>query len=147
MPVDVTVEVIIDRPRDAVTAYAMNPENDPIWITGIQTARMLTEPPLSIGTRVERLASFLGKRIEYVLEVVEHDGQHLLAMRSVKGPFPMRVRYEFEDADGGTRVRIRIQGGATRFYRLAAPLISRRVKRNVQNDLRSLKELLESETE
>jgi len=57
-------------------------------------------------------------------------------MRSVKGPFPMRVRYEFEDADGGTRVRIRIQGGATTFYRLAAPLISGIVKRNVQNDLR-----------
>ena len=144
---DVTVEIVIDRPRDDVTAYAMNPDNDPVWISGIQQARMLTEPPFAIGTTVERLAAFLGKRIEYVLEVVEYDRQSLLVMRSIKGPFPMRVTYEFEEADGGTLTRIRIQGEASGFYRLAAPLISRSVKRNVTNDLRALKKLLESETD
>ena len=81
MAVDVTVDIVIDRPRDDVTAYAMNPDNDPVWISGIQRARMLTEPPLATGTRVERLAAFLGKRIEYVLEVVEYDPHHLLVMR------------------------------------------------------------------
>ena len=146
MAVDVTVDIIIDRPRGDVTAYAMNPDNDPVWISGIQHARMLTEPPLAIGTRVERMAAFLGKRIEYVLEVVEHDPQKLLAMRSVKGPFPMRVTYEFEEAGGGTLARIHIQGETSGFYRLAAPLMSRAVKRNVTNDLRALKRLLESET-
>ena len=147
MAVDVTVDIVIDRPRYDVTDYAMNPDNDPVWISGIQQARMLTEPPLAKGTRVERLAAFLGKRIEYILEVVEYDPQNLLAMRSVKGPFPMRVTYEFEEVDGGTLARIRIQGEASGFYRLAAPLISRAVKRNVGNDLRALKKILESETD
>ena len=145
MAVDVTVDIAINRPRDDVTVYAMNPDNDPVSISGIQQARMLTEPPLAIGTRVERLAAFLGKRIEYVLEVVEYNPQNLLVMSSVKGPFPMRVTYEFEEADGGTLARIRIQGEASGFYRLAAPLITRSVRRNVTNDLRALKKLLESD--
>lgn len=144
MSVDVTAETIINRSRDDVAGFAMDPENDPVWIGGIVEARMLTEPPLAQGTRVERLATFLGRRIEYVLEVVEYHPSSLLAMRSVKGPFPMQVSYEFEETDGGTLARIHIQGGDTGFYKLAGPLLTRTVKRHVANDLKTLKDLLES---
>ena len=65
----------------------MDPANDPVWISGITEARMLTDPPLTDGTRVERMATFMGKRIKYVMEVVDHDPKALLGMRSVKGPF------------------------------------------------------------
>ena len=144
MAVDVRAEVVIARPRDEVTAYVMDPENDPVWISGIKQARMLTEPPFGKGTRVERVASFLGKRIEYVLEVEAHDPDALLDMRSVKGPFPMRVTYAFEEAGDGTLVRIRVQGESGGFYSLAWPLLSRSIKRNITGDLAALKRLLES---
>jgi uncharacterized membrane protein len=121
MAVDVRAEIVINRPRDEVASYAMNPDNDPVWITGISEATMLTERPLAEGTRVQRLARFLGRRIEYVLEVVEHEPVALLAMRSVKGPFPMEVTYEFQEVAEGTLVRIRLQGDAGGFYRLAGP--------------------------
>ena len=144
MSIDVTAEVVINRPKKEVASYVTNPDNDPVWIGGISQAKMLTEPPLAEGARVERVASFLGRRIEYVLEVVEYDPKVLLAMRSVKGPFPMDVSYDFEEAGGGTLVRIRIQGEASGFYKLAGPLMSRSVKRNITNDLKTLKSLLES---
>ena len=144
MPVDVTAEITVHRPQDEVAAYAMDPVNDPIWVSGITEARMLTEPPVSRGTQVERVASFLGRRIEYVLEVEEHDPVSLLVMRSVKGPFPMRVTYAFEGAGGGTRASIRVQGDAGGFYRLVAPLLSRAVKRSISKGLRNLKRLMES---
>ena len=89
----------------------------------------------------------MGKRIEYVNEVVEYDPTSLLVMRSVKGPFPMTIHYRFEDAGGGTRASIRIQGEGIGFYRLAGPLLARPVKRNVTKDLGTLKDLLESRTD
>ena len=144
MAIDVKAEVVINRPKDDVVTFAMNPDNDPVWIGGIKEVQMLTKPPLAQGTQVARVASFLGKRIEYVLEVVEYDPKALLAMRSIKAPFPMNVSYEFEEADGGTLARIRIQGEASGFYKLARPLMSRAVKRNITNDLKTLKGLLES---
>ena len=144
MGINVKAEVVINRSREDVTRFAMNPDNDPVWISGIREVKMLTEPPLAQGTKVERVATFMGKRIEYVLEVVEYDPKALLAMRSVKGPFPMNVSYEFEEVAGGTLARIRIQGEASGFYKLAAPVMSRAVKRNITNDLKALKELLES---
>ena len=144
---DVNAEILIERPQTEVASYAMDPANDPVWISGIMEADLLTEPPLAIGTQVKRVATFLGRRIEYVLEVVDYDPKALLAMRSIKAPFPMRVTYEFQEEAGGTLARIRIQGDAAGFYRLAAPLMSRAVKRNITNDLETMKDLLESGAE
>lgn len=147
MGIDVTAQVVINKSRADVSAFAMEPTNDPVWIGGIVQAKMLTEPPVGIGTTVERLATFMGKRIEYVLEVVDHESETRLVMRSVKGPFPMKVTYEFEDSTGGTLARIRVQGDAGGFYKLAAPLMSRSVKRNITKDLKNLRDLLESKAD
>ena len=56
----------------------------------------------------------------------------------------MRVTYAFDDAGGATRASIRVQGDASGFYRLAAPLLSRAVKRSITKDLRNLKKIMES---
>ena len=143
MPIDVIAELIINSPRDKVAAYATNPENDPVWVSGISEARLVTEPPLGQGAQVDRVASFMGKRIEYVLEVVEWAPGSLMAMRSVKGPFPMEVSYQFEDAPGGTLARINVRGEARGFFKLASPILAAGVKRNITKDLKALKRLME----
>jgi len=145
MAVNVKAELLINRSRDDVASYAMDYNNDPIWISGIVESRALTDPPLSQGTRVERVARFLGKRIEYVLEVVEYYPESLLVMKSVKGPFPTEVSYRFEEAFDGTLARIHVQGEAGGFYnRIDGPVMSLAVKRSITKDLKSLKRLLES---
>lgn len=144
MSINVKAETVIRRSREDVAHFAVTPENDPIWIGGIVESKMLTDPPVSQGTQVERVATFLGKRIEYVNEVVQYDSQGFLVMRSVKGPFPMTISYEFEETDAGTLARIRVEGEASGFYKLATPVLSRAVKRSITNDLKTLKHLLES---
>jgi uncharacterized membrane protein len=143
---DVTVETVIARPREDVARYASDWRNDPTWIGGVSEARQVTDGPFGVGAQVLRVASFLGRRIEYVTEVVEHEPGSRLAMRAVRGPFPLDVVYEFEDAvDAGTRMRIRAGGDASGFYRLAGPLLARAVKRSIASDLARLKGLLESD--
>ena len=143
MAIDVTAEVHIARSRDDVAAYVVNPENDAAWIGGIMSARMLTDPPLGLGTRVARVASFMGKRIEYTPEVVAYEENSLLTMRTDK-PFDMLISYDFEGSEGGTIVRIRIQGGGSGFFKMAAPVLAPAVKRNIRGDLRNLKAILEA---
>jgi uncharacterized protein YndB with AHSA1/START domain len=141
---DVQVETTVARPRAEVARYATDWRNDTEWIGALSEARLVTEPPFGVGSQVSRVGSFLGKRIEYVNEVVELDPERRLVMRSVKAPFPMAVTYEFEDADGGTLMRIRAQGDASGFYRLAGPALSRAVKRGIKSDLARLKQRLET---
>lgn len=140
MSTDVAVERRIERPREEVAAYASDWRNDEEWIGALDEVRLVQEEPLQVA----RVAGFLGKRIEYVNEVVEHEPGRRLVMRSVKAPFPMTVTYEFEDAgNGGSVMRIRTQGDASGFYRVAGPLLARAVKRGLERDLATLKERLE----
>jgi uncharacterized membrane protein len=141
MTTDVAVERRVERPREEVAAYAADWRNEKEWIGALQEVRLVQAEPLQVA----RVASFLGKRVEYVNEVVEHDPGRRLVMRSVKAPFPMTVTYEFEDAgEGGSVMRIRTQGDASGFYRIAGPLLSRAVKRGLERDLGQLKERLEA---
>jgi carbon monoxide dehydrogenase subunit G len=144
MPVDVSVAGTIQRPREMVAAYLRDPANDTEWIGGIRSARLLTPGPVGVGSQVERLAAFLGRRVEYVLEVTDLTDD-VLAMRSVRSPFPMRVRYGHRDAGAhATRVSLRVQGDAGRFYALASPLLGAAVRRSIARDLRNLKRVLET---
>jgi hypothetical protein len=168
MSVDVTVEQRIERPRDEVARFAMDPANDTRWILALDSARVLPGGPggggqevgrgremgggpgddgpddFGAGTRVERIAGFLGRRIEYVNEIEEYDPPRRLAMRSVKAPFPMTVVYEFEEAgEGATLARIRAGGDTRGFYSVAGPLLNQMVKRGISRDLEALKDLME----
>jgi uncharacterized membrane protein len=142
--VDVTVEQEISRDRASVAGFAMDPANDARWIKALDSVRVLDDGPVGAGTRVERVASFLGRRIEYVNEIVEHDPPRRLAMQSVKAPFPMTVTYEFDETPGGgTLARIRATGDAGGFYKVAGPLLSAAVRRGIARDLVELRRALE----
>jgi hypothetical protein len=148
MTMDVTAEVRVRRPREEVAAYLFEPANDPEWIGGVSEARLLGDPPIRAGSRVARVASFLGRRIEYVNEVVELDDARVLRMRTVSGPFPMDITYSLEgedegDGDGATVFRNRVQGDASGFFKVAAPLLSRMVRRSIQKDAERLRRLLD----
>jgi len=143
MNLDVTAELTIARPIGDVARYAIDPSNDTAWISGIKEAEPLSPPPTSVGSRTRRIASFLGRKIEYVLEVAELEPERRIVMRSIQAPFPMVVTYEFEPAGSGTRARIRIGGEVRGFYRLAGPALSGAVRRSIGADLRAMKRILE----
>jgi hypothetical protein len=141
---DVTVEQEIGRPRGDVAAYAADWRNDPGWIGALTDVELVSDGEFDVGSQVKRVASFLGRRIEYVNEVVAWERGERLVMRSVKAPFPMKVTYEWSDASAGTRMRIRAEGDAGGFYRFAGPLLSLMVRRGIASDLKRLRERLES---
>ncbi len=146
MAIDTRAVIDVARPREAVAAYLRDPANDPHWIGGLRSARLVTQPPVTVGTQVERVASFLGRRVEYVNEITELTDTRL-AMRSIRSPFPMRVTYSFTDAGKeATEVSVRVEGDARRLYRIADPFLALLVRRSVQRDLRNLKRNLENGT-
>ncbi len=143
--VNVIESIIIERPAKAVFAFVSNPENDTGWISGIVSAKLLASPPLRKGGKVRRVAKFLGKDIEYVLEVTKFRSPERLFMKSVKSPFPLEVEYELESGKGKTLFKVHVKGNTSGFYRLAAPIMSLQVRRNLRSDLRTLKKILESQ--
>jgi carbon monoxide dehydrogenase subunit G len=141
--IDITAEVRVARPPQDVAAYMTDPENDPAWIGGVREVRLLSPPPVGAGSRVARVASFLGRRVEYVNEVVALDDAHL-DMRSVAAPFPMHITYSFAADGPGTTVRNRVRGAPGGFFALFGPLLAPLVRRSVQKDLERLRDVLEA---
>jgi hypothetical protein len=143
MGIDVTARTVIARARDDVAAYVVDHRNDPVWIGGISDSELLGDPPLTEGSHVRRVASFLGKRIRYVNEVVRLVPGTVLEMRSVESPIPMRITYAFADVPGGTQVSVRVEGEPEGLYRLGGTMMRRAVQRSIDRDVLTLKETLE----
>jgi hypothetical protein len=143
--IDVTVSEVIRAPRSEVARFVMDHRHDTTWIGGITRSELLEGGTLGVGSDVRRVASFLGRRIEYVNRIDELEPGRRLVMRSVQSPFPMRVTYAFEDAPEGTRTSVRVQGEPGAVYRVARRILARQVRRSVGNDLTTLKGLLEAD--
>ena len=144
MPVDVINDIVIDRPVDIVAAYAGDPGNAPEWYTNIRSVEWQTEPPIAVGSRMDFVARFLGRRLAYTYEVTELVPGRRLVMRTAQGPFPMETSYEW-DAVGAaaTRMSLRNRGEPAGFSRLVAPFMSTAVRRATRKDLARLKVILE----
>jgi uncharacterized protein YndB with AHSA1/START domain len=145
MAVDVQTEVEIARERAAVAAYATDPGNAQAWYQNIESVEWRTEPPLAVGSRLAFVARFLGRRLAYTYEVVEHVPGERLVMRTDEGPFPMETTYTFQDAPGGgTRMTLRSAGEPAGFGKVAAPVMARAMRQANTKDLQRLKTILES---
>ncbi|MGW2562739.1 SRPBCC family protein [Streptomyces sp. NPDC001514] len=146
MTIDEAAERLIPLPTDRVAAYAMDWRHDHEWTQGIRTAELTRAADdgtgFGVGAEVTRTAYFLGRRIDYVLRVAAYDPPELLDMVSVAGPMPMHVTYTFTPDSRGTLARIRVRGGPGGPYRLAAPLMARKVRSSIAKDLRDLERTL-----
>jgi uncharacterized protein YndB with AHSA1/START domain len=144
MPVDVTTEIVIARPRAEVAAYACDPDNATAWYRNIEAVEWTTPPPLGVGTRLAFVARFLGRRLAYTYEVREHVPGERFVMSTAEGPFPMETTYAWEDAgEGATRMTLRNRGDPAGFAKAGARLMAPAIRRANRDDLRRLKDRLE----
>lgn len=143
--VDIAEAIVIERPIGTVSAYAGEPANAPRWYRRIDSADEESDPPTRLGSRFRFVASFLGRRLEYVYEIVEWEPGEQVAMQTADGPFPMRTVYTWRPVgDRVTHMVLRNSGEPSGFGRLVAPFVGVAMRRAMRQDLADLKRLLES---
>jgi uncharacterized membrane protein len=143
--VDVQTEMVIERPLEVVAGYAGDPTQAPEWYVNIQSVEWQTSPPVAVGSRLDFVARFLGRRLAYTYEVVELEPQSRLVMRTADGPFPMETTYTWSAAgDDRTLMTLRNRGEPSGFSTVAAPIMATAMRRANIKDLARLKRLLES---
>ncbi len=142
--VNVTTDVLIACSLKRVAEYASDPDHAPEWYVNIKSVEWKTPRPLAIGSQIVFKAQFLGKKLEYVYEIIEMSAGQKLVMRTADGPFPMETTYLWEAIDARTtRMTLRNKGTPSGFSKLFAPWMSVAIRRANKKDLKLIKKLLE----
>lgn len=143
--VNVILDIIIQRPIEEVMKYAVDPDNAKLWYDNIKVSKMLTEKPLTVGSKILFQAKFLGRTMDYTYEVVDFVPNKVMSMRTSDGPFLMETSYFWTKIDPSTtKMEIQNQGIPTGFSSLLAPMMTMMMKRAMKKDLKKIKRILES---
>ena len=137
--------IVIDRPIELVFDYVTDIKRMVEWIGPTIEANQTSENPRGVGTTSSRVSQFLGRRIESEMETVEFEPNQLIVNKAISGPMPeFEERISVESVQDGTRVTIRLEGEPGGLFKLAMPILSRRARSQVANDLDTLKDLVEA---
>jgi uncharacterized protein YndB with AHSA1/START domain len=134
-------EVTIARTPADVFAYLTDMQNLPQWQATALEGRLESER-MGQGARGIEVRKVLGQRMESTLEVTEYEPDRRFDAEIVSGPVTFRVSHELEPENGGTRLRFVLEGEPGAVFE--QPDLERQVRRQVQDDFRTLKILLET---
>src|SRR5712692_419913 len=136
------ISMHVSRPVAEVFEYLTDPTKMPEWNSTTEEATP-SESPLKVGTRIRSRVRGLGRKIEGTMEVVEYEPNKRFVLQGDE-PFPIKGIYTFQAEDGGTRFVWAgevVPGG---FFKLGEPILARILKKQLQAQFETAKELLEA---
>ena len=134
--------ITIERSPHDVFVFVSDLENVPKWNYAIVETRKTSDGPVGVGTTYRQVRS-IPSRSEERLQVVEFEPNQRFAVHGSLGPFEGTLSYEFEEIGGSTRLTNGADLEAHGIKRLAARVVSGRVRDAVAANLGTLKRLLE----
>lgn len=143
---NVVASIEIERPTAAVFDLIGNIRRMPEWIDSCVAVRVEKRGPIGAGTQFTHTSKFINRRFEIPFLLTEFEPPRVLTMRTREGgPFMTENRVELAPTGTGTRVTATFSGDATRFYKLAEPVLTRAFEKRVRQSLRTLKQALEAD--
>jgi uncharacterized protein YndB with AHSA1/START domain len=133
----------IDRPVAEVFEYLADPTKLSEWSSIIDEARP-SETPIRVGTKVRTRAKILGRKLESDYEVIEYQVNKRFVTKTNR-PFPLTRADTYQSEGGGTRVVLAAEAEPGGFFRLGEPILARIMKKQIEAELNTVKELLEAE--
>ena len=136
----------INRPVDDVFAFVADGRNAARWNSAVKSVEKLSEGPAGVGATYFMVRDLPGRRAENKIEVTEYIPNERYAIRTTSGPTPFTYRYLFDAVDDGSATRIVLDAEADLgLANVLGPLASVAVRRGVDENLQTLKRLLEAD--
>ena len=89
--IEVTGEIVIDRPAEEVFDFVANQENEPQYNPKMRVAKKMTDGPIGVGTLFRAEMTGRGRVVAMTIELTEFEGRAVAE----------RVRMEAMDLTGG----------------------------------------------
>ena len=141
--VKVDISLHVNRPVAEVFSYLNDPTKMLEWNSTLDEATA-SETPIKVGTRIRTRVRGLGRKIEGTLEVVEYEPNKRVVMK-IDQPFSWKAIYTYQAENGGTRLVFAAEGELGGFFKLSEPILGRILKKQLQAQFETAKELLEAQ--
>jgi hypothetical protein len=139
-----TAEVRVERAIEEVFVYVSDPLNFPRWNSAVRAVRMISGPRGDVGATYSIERELPGGPAANELTIVASERPSEFAMRTISGPTPFIYRYRFTPDDRATVVRLHGQADLGGVGDLLAPLARRVIRRGVDDNLATLKTILDT---
>jgi len=124
--------VVIKQPFELCVAYLSDLGNDVEWRREWVAAEKTSEGHAGVGARYRLTTEVLGRPATTVYEAIAYEPNRVAAWRAASGPLPLTFSWTFEGVEGGTRVSMRYEMEMRALVRLAAPLLARMGRRQLE---------------
>jgi carbon monoxide dehydrogenase subunit G len=139
---------MVSTPAEAVFDYMDDPTNIPNFAPGVERVEIERRTDDRIGDSFRLVYSVLGINFPITFVVTESERPHTLASR-MQGAMTGEFRWELDESDGGTTLRLRIdyevKGGAVG-RAFDALMLERMNEKNAERMVENLKLRAESAT-
>ena len=136
--------VTIERPVEDVFTYMTTVENSPTWQSPVLEARQTSSGPLGVGAAFVVKARVLGRPFQSSAEITAWNPPHSWTVKTTRGPVPGTGRFTLTPQGESTRVDAVSDLEPTGFFKAAGPVFEQLARRQAQQDLETLKAVLES---
>ena len=145
---NVKQNVFINLPAEDIFAYVSDFENLVDWSSVMVAARKISPGAVEVGATVRGTVRFLGKWADITFDIVEYEPGRCLTIKSTSAIAPFLFCYQFEPAeDGGTTLSQKAVIHLTEeVIELKGSVITSAVRRQIEYDLVTLKDMLEAST-
>jgi uncharacterized protein YndB with AHSA1/START domain len=137
-------DVHINRPIQEVFAYVSDPLTYPRWNSAVQAVRRTSGAERGVRSTYLMERELPTGRAVNELEIVASEPPHEFAIRATTGPAPFLYRYRFSAENGKTVTRLDAQVELPGAAALLPVFARRLVKRGADDNLTTLKQILEA---
>ncbi len=137
--------ICINRPIEEVFIYTSNLENLVDWSGFILSSRKVSSGDMLVGTIIQCKIRIFERRFDTTYEIVECKANRYFTYKSIIGVAPSFTYIRFEPDECGTQVLVEIEIHFTGGYLgYDENLVTNVISHQIENDLRTLKDLLET---
>lgn len=138
------VSVTIERAPQEVFAALTNVAGHTEWARGPEEITGISDNPVRLGTTWQQVGKLLGKKIVASMQVNAYEENQKFGFGGDK-PFPVQILFTLSPVAGGTQVRMVANGEpASIFGKVALPILTKSLERQMESDLYALKGILEN---
>lgn len=142
----VHAEVTIDQPIEEIFSYISDPRNESHWMPGATGISNVSDGPTHVGTTYDSMVHFLGRRMDFAVEVTDLNQPTEYGYRSKHGALEAQRHFHLEPVNGGaTQVRMELEAHSHHsVLRFAEDVLLRAGRRHEQHSLENLRDILET---